>query len=104
MLGRFEGLQAFGIAGMTRAMGPAEMERTLRPALVAMKACGALTYRAAHEPRQTATVTVPTPLGHERLERGDCFGESRAQSTRVTAHRSLPGRRDPVHHRQLELA
>src|SRR5690348_8369097 len=49
----------------------------LPPGRNAMKACGALTYRAAHEPRQTATVTVPTPLGHERLERGDCFGESR---------------------------
>ena len=31
-LARYPGLQAFGVAGMTRAMGPDEMERTLRAA------------------------------------------------------------------------
>src|SRR5918993_4859105 len=40
-LGKYDGLRAFGVAGMTRAMPPAEMERTLRPALAAMKSCGA---------------------------------------------------------------
>src|SRR5918993_3636213 len=40
-LARYDGLRAFGVAGMTRAMGPDEMERTLRPALAAMRECGA---------------------------------------------------------------
>jgi uncharacterized protein YgbK (DUF1537 family) len=40
-LARYDGLEAFGVAGMTRAMGPDEMERTLRPAFAAMRACGA---------------------------------------------------------------
>jgi uncharacterized protein YgbK (DUF1537 family) len=34
-------LDAFGVAGMTRAMGPQEMERELRPALVALRELGA---------------------------------------------------------------
>jgi uncharacterized protein YgbK (DUF1537 family) len=38
-LARYEGLQAFGVAGMTRAMRPDEMERALRPAFAAMRAC-----------------------------------------------------------------
>jgi len=40
-LAKYDGLRAFGVAGMTRSMPPDEMERTLRPALTAMKACGA---------------------------------------------------------------
>ena len=40
-LSQYDGLEAFGVAGMTRAMSPAEMERTLRPAFAAMRACGA---------------------------------------------------------------
>jgi uncharacterized protein YgbK (DUF1537 family) len=38
-LARYEGLQAFGVAGMTRAMPPEEMERTLRPVFAAMRQC-----------------------------------------------------------------
>lgn len=40
-LADYDGIRAFGIAGTTRAMPPDEMERTLRPAFAAMKACGA---------------------------------------------------------------
>ncbi|MGB7156649.1 MAG: four-carbon acid sugar kinase family protein [Tepidisphaeraceae bacterium] len=40
-LARYDGLQAFGVAGMTRAMTPQQMEQTLRPAFTAMSACGA---------------------------------------------------------------
>ena len=40
-LARYDGLHAFGVAGMTRAMPPDEMERTLRPAFQAMRDCGA---------------------------------------------------------------
>jgi 3-oxoisoapionate kinase len=40
-LARFDGLRAFGVAGMTRAMTPQQMEHTLRPAFAAMKECGA---------------------------------------------------------------
>jgi uncharacterized protein YgbK (DUF1537 family) len=40
-LARFDGLRAFGVAGMTRAMTPQQMEQTLRPAFAAMKQCGA---------------------------------------------------------------
>ena len=40
-LARYDGLRAFGIAGTTRAMPPDQMERALRPALAAMRACGA---------------------------------------------------------------
>ncbi|WP_207422570.1 four-carbon acid sugar kinase family protein [Desertivirga brevis] len=36
-LERFEGLQAIGVAGMTRAMAPEAMERTLKPAFEALK-------------------------------------------------------------------
>jgi uncharacterized protein YgbK (DUF1537 family) len=39
-LARYDGLRAFGVAGMTRAMGPEEMERTLRPALATMRDLG----------------------------------------------------------------
>ena len=38
MLARYDGLQAIGVAGMTRAMPPEEMEQTLRPAFEALKA------------------------------------------------------------------
>lgn len=38
---RFEGVQAVGVAGMTRAMPPAEMQQVLTPALTALKALGA---------------------------------------------------------------
>jgi uncharacterized protein YgbK (DUF1537 family) len=40
-LAQYDGMEAFGIAGMTRSMPPDEMERTLRPAFAAMKQCGA---------------------------------------------------------------
>ncbi|WP_187261598.1 four-carbon acid sugar kinase family protein [Pontibacter beigongshangensis] len=40
-LARYEGLQAIGVAGMTRAMAPAEMEQELKPAFAALRALGA---------------------------------------------------------------
>lgn len=40
-LARFPDLQAIGVAGFTRALGPAEMERELRPAFSALRALGA---------------------------------------------------------------
>lgn len=40
-LARFPHIRAFGIAGMTRAMAPAQMEATLRPAFAALKTSGA---------------------------------------------------------------
>jgi len=40
-LAKYDGLGAFGVAGMTRAMSPDEMERALRPAFEAMRACRA---------------------------------------------------------------
>jgi uncharacterized protein YgbK (DUF1537 family) len=40
-LARYDGLRAFGVAGMTRSMPPEQMEQTLRPALMAMRECGA---------------------------------------------------------------
>ncbi|MFT2009332.1 four-carbon acid sugar kinase family protein [Pontibacter sp. 13R65] len=40
-LARYEGLQAIGVAGMTRAMAPAEMEQALVPAFTALRALGA---------------------------------------------------------------
>jgi uncharacterized protein YgbK (DUF1537 family) len=39
-LARFPDLRAFGVAGMTRAMPPDEMETTLRPALAALRDIG----------------------------------------------------------------
>ena len=36
-LKNFPGLQAVGVAGMTRSLAPASMERELKPALVALK-------------------------------------------------------------------
>ncbi|GEO04410.1 hypothetical protein AAE02nite_20740 [Adhaeribacter aerolatus] len=39
-LSRYSGLQAIGVAGMTRAMAPAEMEQELRPAFRALQALG----------------------------------------------------------------
>lgn len=36
-LSAYDGLQAIGVAGMTRAMPPAEMEQTLRPAFTALR-------------------------------------------------------------------
>ena len=41
MLARYDGLQAVGVAGITRAMPPAEMKLTLQPAFEALKALGA---------------------------------------------------------------
>ncbi len=38
---RFEGVQAVGVAGMTRAMSPAEMRQVLTPVLSSLKALGA---------------------------------------------------------------
>ncbi|OCX53071.1 serine kinase [Mucilaginibacter sp. PPCGB 2223] len=38
----YPGLQAIGIAGMTRAMPPAEMEKILKPAFKSLKALGAV--------------------------------------------------------------
>lgn len=40
-LARFPHIRAFGIAGMTRAMTPPQMENTLRPAFEALKTSGA---------------------------------------------------------------
>lgn len=40
-LARHAGLQAVGVAGMTRAMAPDPIEATLRPALVALRSLGA---------------------------------------------------------------
>lgn len=40
-LARYPGLDAFGVAGMTRSMAPAEMEATLRPAFERLKGSGA---------------------------------------------------------------
>jgi 3-oxoisoapionate kinase len=40
-LGRYPGLQAYGVAGMTRSMRPEEMERHLRPVLAALRDSGA---------------------------------------------------------------
>ncbi len=40
-LARFKDLQAVGVAGITRSLAPAAMERELRPALNALKALGA---------------------------------------------------------------
>ncbi|EHQ30590.1 four-carbon acid sugar kinase family protein [Mucilaginibacter paludis] len=40
-LARYEGLQAIGVAGMSRSMPPAEMERELIPAFKALKNLGA---------------------------------------------------------------
>jgi 3-oxoisoapionate kinase len=40
-LSRYEGLDAIGVAGMTRAMRPTEMEAELRPAFKALKQLGA---------------------------------------------------------------
>ena len=39
-LSRYEGLQAIGVAGMTRAMSPSEMEKVLVPAFEALKLLG----------------------------------------------------------------
>jgi uncharacterized protein YgbK (DUF1537 family) len=39
-LSRFPHIRAFGIAGMTRAMGPAQIETTLRPAFETLKTSG----------------------------------------------------------------
>ncbi len=40
-LGEFPGLEAFGVAGMTRSLSPQQMEQTLRPALAALRNSGA---------------------------------------------------------------
>src|SRR6201991_2325929 len=40
-LAAYPGLQAFGVAGMTRAMAPPAMEQTLLPAFSALKSSGA---------------------------------------------------------------
>src|SRR5205814_1064426 len=40
-LAKYESLRAFGVAGMTRSMPPDEMEKTLRPALAALRETGA---------------------------------------------------------------
>jgi uncharacterized protein YgbK (DUF1537 family) len=39
-LARYEGLQAIGVAGLTRSMPPIDMEAVLRPAFAALKALG----------------------------------------------------------------
>lgn len=41
MLARYDGIRAIGVAGMTRAMPPFEMELVLQPAFRALKALGA---------------------------------------------------------------
>lgn len=40
VLSRYPGLQALGVAGLTRSMGPAEMRATLRPSFDALKSLG----------------------------------------------------------------
>src|SRR5579862_8228795 len=40
-LAAYPGIQAFGVAGLTRSMPPDEMERTLRPAFAALRSSGA---------------------------------------------------------------
>lgn len=40
-LARYEGVQAIGVAGMTRAMSPSEMDQELFPVFAALKALGA---------------------------------------------------------------
>jgi len=40
-LSRYPGLQALGVAGLTRSMPPAQMEAELRPAFTALRALGA---------------------------------------------------------------
>lgn len=40
-LARYKGLQAIGVAGLTRSMSPADMETVLKPAFTALKALGA---------------------------------------------------------------
>lgn len=40
-LSQYEGLQAIGVAGLTRSMSPNDMETVLRPAFTALKALGA---------------------------------------------------------------
>jgi uncharacterized protein YgbK (DUF1537 family) len=40
-MARYTGLQAIGVAGMTRSMAPGEMELELRPAFAALRALGA---------------------------------------------------------------
>jgi 3-oxoisoapionate kinase len=40
-LNRYEGLDAIGVAGMTRSMVPADMEKVLRPAFTSLKELGA---------------------------------------------------------------
>src|ERR1041385_5481620 len=40
-LGKLQGLQAFGVAGGSRAMSPLQMQRKLPPAFRALKASGA---------------------------------------------------------------
>ena len=39
-LARYQGLQAIGVAGMTRSMSPVEMEKVLHPAFTALKQLG----------------------------------------------------------------
>ena len=38
-LARYDGLRAFGVAGMTRSMSPEAMEQTLRPAFEVIRQC-----------------------------------------------------------------
>ncbi|WP_255474076.1 hypothetical protein [Pontibacter qinzhouensis] len=40
LLARYQSLQAIGVAGMTRAMDPKQMEQTLRPAFEALQQLG----------------------------------------------------------------
>src|SRR5687768_1761647 len=40
-LDRYEGLEAIGVAGMTRSMVPEDMENVLRPAFTSLKELGA---------------------------------------------------------------
>ncbi|MEO5562708.1 MAG: four-carbon acid sugar kinase family protein, partial [Chitinophagaceae bacterium] len=41
VLAKYPGLNAFGVAGRTRSMSPAEMKKTLLPAFEKLKQCGA---------------------------------------------------------------
>ena len=113
-LAKYDGLRAFGVAGMTRAMPPDEMERTLRPAFEAMRACGApiVHYKVCSTFDSSPTVgsigraidvgadvfrggVVPVVVGAPALGRYCVFGNlfvrnaGDAQAIRIDRHPSM---------------
>ena len=50
-LARYPGLQAVGVAGLTRSLAPEPMEAALRPAFAALRALGAPHVRRSQSPR-----------------------------------------------------